>query len=152
MGAAVYRPATLDDATRLFELRRSSILELALSGMSVEDATAWAKQLTPSGMERKLREFEIWIAEFDGVTAGWGAIRGDVLEGLYTAPEYAGQGVGAALLDRLEALLHGRGVEAVRAEASSNARAFYLRRGYRQTGPQTPIGAWPIEKLLLTEN
>jgi putative acetyltransferase len=150
MGAAVYRPATLDDATRLFELRRSSILELALSGMSVEDATAWAKQLTLSGMERKLREFEIWIAEHDGMTAGWGAIRGDVLEGLYTAPEFGGQGVGAALLGRLEALMRGRGVATVRAEASSNARAFYLRRGYRQTGPQTPVGAWPIAKQLLS--
>ena len=150
MGAAVYRPATLDDATRLFELRRCSILELALSGMSIEDATAWAKQLTPSGMERKLREFEIWIAELDSMTAGWGAIHGDVLEGLYTAPEYAGQGVGAALLARLEALMRTRGVAAVRAEASSNARAFYLRRGYRQTGPQTPVGAWPIAKQLLS--
>jgi putative acetyltransferase len=150
MGTAVYRPATLDDATRLFELRRSSILELALSGMSVEDATAWAKQLTPSGMERKLREFEIWIAELDGMMAGWGAIRGDVLEGLYTAPEFGGQGVGAALLGRLEALMRGRGVATVRAEASSNARAFYLRRGYRQTGPQTLVGAWPIAKQLLS--
>ncbi len=149
MAAAVHRPATLDDATRLFELRRRSILELAPPVMSVADAEAWAKQLTPSGMERKLREFEIWIAGLDDLIAGWGAVRGDVLEGLYTAPEYAGQGVGAALLDRLEALLRGRGVEAVRADASSNAKAFYLRRGYRETGPQTPVGAWPIIKQLL---
>ena len=118
--------------------------------MSVEDAKAWAKRLTPSGMERKLRELEIWIAELDGATAGWGAIRGDFLAGLYTAPEYAGQGVGAALLDRLETLMRGRGVAAVRAEASSNAKAFYLRRGYREAGPQTPAGAWPIKKQLLT--
>src|SRR6266702_8355808 len=131
MGAAVHRLATLEDATRLFEVRRRSILELAPSGMPVADAEAWARQLTPAGMARKLRELEIWIAEFDEVIAGWGAVRGDVLEGLYTAPEYAGQGVGAALLDRLEAMLRGRGVDAVRAEESSNARAFYLRRGYR---------------------
>ena len=32
MGAAVYRPATLGDATRLFEVRRRSILELAPPG------------------------------------------------------------------------------------------------------------------------
>ncbi len=150
MGAAVHRLATLDDATRLFEVRRKSILELAPSGMSVEDAKAWAKRLTSSGMEQKLRELEIWIAELNGVTAGWGAIRGDFLQGLYTAPEYAGQGVGAALLDRLETLMRGRGVNAVRAEASSNAKAFYLRRGYRETGLQTPVGAWPITKQLLT--
>jgi len=105
MGAAVHRPATLDDAPRLFEVRRRSILELAPSGMPVEDAEAWARKLTPAGMGQKLREFEIWIAELEDVIAGWGAIHRDVLEGLYTAPEYAGQGVGAALLDRLEALM-----------------------------------------------
>ena len=117
--------------------------------MPIADAEAWAIKLTPSGMEQKICEFEIWIAGLDGVIAGWGAIRGDVLEGLYTAPEYAGQRIGAALLDRLEALMRGRGVDAVRAEASSNAKAFYLRRGYRETGPQTPVGAWPITKQLL---
>lgn len=150
MGTAVYRLGTLDDASRLFELRRKSIIELAPPVMSVAEAESWASQVMLSGMERKLRDLEIWIAELDGVVAGWGAIRGDYLEGLYTAPEYAGQGVGAALLDRLETLMRGRGVGAVRAEASSNAKAFYLRRGYRATGPQTPVGAWPITKQLLT--
>jgi len=152
MAAAVHRLARLEDAARLFEVRRRSILELAPLGMPVADAEAWATKLTLSGMEQKLREFEIWIAELEGVIAGWGAIRGDVLEQLYTAPEYAGQGIGAALLDRLEALLRGRGIDAVHAEASSNAKAFYLRRGYRETGPQTSIGAWPITKQLLTPN
>jgi len=150
MAAAVHRRATLSDAPRLFEVRRRSILELAPSGMSVAEAEAWAKKLTPTGMAQKLREFEIWIAELDDVVAGWGAIRGDVLEGLYTAPEYAGQGIGAALLHRLEALMRGRGIDAIHGEASSNARPFYLRRGYRATGPQTPVGAWPIAKQLLT--
>ena len=149
MATAVHRRATFEDVPRLFEVRRRSILELAPSGMPVEDAEAWAMKLTPAGMEQKLREFEIWIAELDDVIAGWGAICGDVLEQLYTAPEYAGQGVGAALLDRLEALMRGRGIAAIHAEASSNAKAFYLRRGYRETGGQTQIGAWPITKQLL---
>jgi putative acetyltransferase len=149
MGAAVHRLARLDDASRLFEIRRKSIVELAPPAISIGEAEAWATQLTLSGMERKLRELEIWIAELGGVVAGWGAIRGDYLEGLYTAPEYAGQGVGAALLDRLEGLMRGRGVHAVRAEASSNARGFYLRRGYSATGPQTPERAWPMTKQLL---
>jgi putative acetyltransferase len=45
--------------------------------------------------------------------------------------------------------MRGRGVHAVRAEASSNARGFYLRRGYRAAGPQTPEQAWPVTKRLL---
>ena len=145
---AVHRLATLDDARRLLEIRRSSILGLTAPAMSTLESQLWAAQLTLVGMKRKLRELEIWVAERDGVVAGWGAIRGDVLEGLYTAPEFAGGGVGAALLEMLERLMRERGIPAVRAEASSNARAFYLRRGYRSTGAQTPDGAWPIVKPL----
>lgn len=147
---AVYRPAMRKDASRLYDIRRRSILELAPPTMPKAEATAWAAQLTLSGMERKLRELEVWVAELDGVIVGWGAIRGDRLEGLYVAAEFAGQGVGAGLLDRLEGLMRDREFPSVRAEASSNARGFYLRRGYRTTGPQTPDGAWPIAKELLT--
>ncbi|WP_051379266.1 GNAT family N-acetyltransferase [Bradyrhizobium murdochi] len=147
---AVYRRATRKDANRLYDIRRRSILELAHPTMTAAEAQAWAAKLTPSGMERKLRELEVWLAELGGIVAGWAAIREDRLEGLYTAPEFAGQGVGAGLLDRLEGLMRDRQFPLVRAEASSNARGFYLRRGYRATGPQTPEGAWPIEKELLT--
>jgi putative acetyltransferase len=149
MGAVAYRLATLDDAALLFEVRRRSILALAPPVMSTADAEAWAGRVTLAGMEQKLRELEIWIAEPESVVAGWGGIRGDCLEALYTVPEYAGQGVGAALLDRLEELMRGRGFAAVHAEASSNAMGFYLRRGYRVTGPQTPVGAWPMTRRLL---
>jgi putative acetyltransferase len=147
---AVYRLAMRKDASGLYDIRRRSIVELAPPTMPRAEAKAWASQLTLSGMERKLRELEIWVAELDGRMAGWGAIRGDRLEGLYAAPEFAGQGVGTELLDMLEGLMRSRKFRSVRAEASSNARDFYLRRGYRVTGPQTPKGAWPITKQLLT--
>ena len=78
----------------------------------------------------------------------WGAIRGDDLEGLYTAPEFAGRGVASVMLARLEGLMVERGLAAVHAEASSNAKEFYLRRGYRMSGLQTVDGAWPITKRL----
>jgi putative acetyltransferase len=146
--AAVHRPATLDDAAALFDLRRRSILELASKGLPAGEAEAWAAKLTLTGMEGKLRELEIWVAELDGVVAAWGAIRGDILEGLYVAPGFAGRGVASGMLTRLEGLMMARGVAAVLAEASSNARDFYLRRGYRLSGPQTAGGAWPIIKDL----
>ena len=145
---AVHRPATLADAQRLFEIRRTSILELAPSGMSPEAAELWANSLSLVGMKRKLRDLEIWVTELNGTTAGWGAIRGDYLEGLYTAPDFAGRGVGAGLLAMLEELTRGRGGVAVRAEAGSNALNFYLRGGDLASGPQTPEGAWPIVKQL----
>jgi putative acetyltransferase len=146
---AVYRLAMPNDASRLHDIRRRSILELAPPTMPVAEAQAWASQLTPARMEQKLRELEVWVAELDGAVVGWGAIRGDMLESLYAAPEFAGQGVGAGLLGMLEGLMRDRGFPSVHAEASPNARDFYLRRGYRAAGPRTPKGAWPIAKELL---
>jgi putative acetyltransferase len=50
------------------------------------------------------------------------------------------------LLDRLEGLMREREFPSVRLKASLNARGFYLRRGYRASGPQTSDGAWPMVK------
>lgn len=114
--------------------------------MPKAEAQAWASQLTPARMEQKLRELEVWVAVLDGAVVGWGAIRGDMVESLYAAPEFARQGVGGGLLDMLEGLMRDRGFPLVHLEASLNARDFYLRRGYRATGTQTPKGAWPMMK------
>jgi GNAT superfamily N-acetyltransferase len=145
---AMHRLATPGDATRLFELRRQSILALAPSGMPAAQAKAWAADLTVGGMERKISEMEIWIAELNGTAVGWGAIRGNRLEGLYTDPAFIGRGIGSELLGMLESVMRERGVPAVRAEASPNAEAFYLRRGYQAVGVRTPEGARPIMKRL----
>ncbi len=143
-----HRPATLDDAERLFEVRRKSIVILAPKAMPVADAQRWAANLTVAGMQRKILALEIWIAEQDGAALGWGAIRGDRLEGLYTEPEFAGVGIGTALLGLLEGLIRARGIPAVHAEASVNAEAFYLRRGYEPNGLPTAEGGRPIVKRL----
>ena len=78
----------------------------------------------------------------------WGAIRGDRLEGLYTAPEFAGHGIGSGLLVKLEGLMRARGIPVVSAYASSNALAFYLDRGYERVGIGTPEIGEPIQKRL----
>ena len=144
----IHRQATPEDARRLFEIRRKSILTLAPKGMTGAQVEMWAADLTPVGMKRKIRELEIWIAELDGTVVGWGAIRRDRLEGLYTAPEFAGQGIGTQLLGLLERLMRERGVLIAHADASPNAEEFYRRRGYRAAGDRTPEGARPITKKL----
>ena len=112
------------------------------------EAEAWASTLAVAGMEQKIRDLEIWVAEVSHGIVGWGAIRGDKLEGLYTDPRFAGQGVGTELLGLLEGLLRGRGIPEVRAEASANAEEFYRRRGYQLSGVRTPQGGQLISKRL----
>ena len=145
---AMHRLATPGDTIRLFELRRRSILALAPRGMPETEAETWAATLTVAGMKRKIRELEIWVAEVNDTVAGWGAIDGDRLEGLYTDPEFIGRGIGTDLLGLLEALMRRRGIPAVSADASANAEDFYLRRGYEPMGVRTPEGARPIRKRL----
>jgi putative acetyltransferase len=145
---AAHRLARPGDASGLFELRRRSILALAPKGMSKTEAHTWAATLTVPGMERKIRKLEIWVAEVNATVAGWGAIGGDRLEGLYTDPEFAGRGIGTELLGLLEASMRRRGIPAVFAEASANAERFYFRRGYEPIGVRTPEGAQPIRKRL----
>ncbi len=147
MPVATHRPATLADAARLFELRRKSILGLAPQGMSVAEAENWAANLTVHGMEQKLRTMDVWVAEIDGRAVGWGAVRGEKLEGLYTDPDFACQGVGSGLLSRLEAQMRARAIRNMQAEASLNAEGFYLRRGYVPAGPRR-ADVQPIAKRL----
>ena len=115
--------------------------------MSVSHAKIWAKNLSVAGMELKIREMEILVAEIDGQVVGWGAIRADRLEGLYTDPDFAGRGIGTELLSKLEVLMRTRGIRAIRAETSSNAEGFYLRRGYEPLGPPLGAGRQIIKRL-----
>jgi putative acetyltransferase len=116
--------------------------------MSVSKAEMWAANLTVQGMDRKIREMEIWVVELNSRVVGWGAIRGDRLEGLYMDPDFAGQGMGTALLTRLEGLMRGRDILTIRAEASLNAEDFYLRRGYQPVGPRVAEETRPLTKRL----
>ena len=72
--------------------------------------------------------------------------QGDRLEGCIRTLNLPADALGLNLLGLLEGLMQGRGIPAVRAEASSNAEVFYLRRGYERADPPTSEGAQPIRK------
>jgi putative acetyltransferase len=115
------RKAALIDVPRLWELRRNSIIELAPDGMAIAQAEAWAATLTVAGMEQRFLETEIWIAETDGIIAGWIAMRDDYIDGLYTDPHYARQRIGTHLLCLAERLMSERAIQTIRLEAGLNA-------------------------------
>ena len=144
-----YRQAVPKDAARLFEVRRLSILGLAPQGITLASAESWADMLTPAGMEQKLRDLEIWVVEAKSGIAGWGAIRGNHLEGLYIRPECAEQGVGTGLLAMLEGFVRARGHAFIQAEASPNAERFYLRRDYHFEGARRFEQARPMTRRLM---
>jgi putative acetyltransferase len=132
----------------MWEVRQQSILKLAPQGMTIAQSETWAFSMTIQGMERRFREAEIWIAEINGAIAGWIAVRGDYIDGLYTDPEFAAQGIGSELLSLAENLMEIRGIDVVRLDSSVNAVNFYLRRGYELTGDPPGNNAIPMSKRL----
>ena len=88
------------------------------------------------------------MVELNRRVIGWGSIRGDRLEGLYTDPEFAGHGIGTELLVKLEGLMRARDIRTIHSDVSPNAEGFYRRRGYEPVGPRRPDDAQPVVKQL----
>ena len=144
------RKATVTDVPRMWELRRDSILTLAPRGMALAQAATWANSMAVEGMEQRFRDAEVWVAEVDDTIAGWIALRGDYIDGLYMDPRFVERGIGTELVALAEALMRERGIQIIRLEASINAEQFYLRRGFVPKGSRVPDSAIPMEKRLFT--
>jgi ribosomal protein S18 acetylase RimI-like enzyme len=78
----------------------------------------------------------VWVDEVEGEIAGFAAVTGRELRGLYVDPAAQGAGVGSRLLSEAE------GVGACELEvfaANGHARGFYEARGWRDDGD---AGEW----------
>ena len=93
-----------------------------------------------------------WVAEADGLIAGFIVEKRDEVEQLYVDRGYRGTGIAARLLEsgaqRIAQGGHTRAWLAVVA-GNARARAFYARCGWRDTGPmsyeaQTVDGPFPV--------
>ncbi|WP_251343111.1 GNAT family N-acetyltransferase [Haloplanus halophilus] len=86
------------------------------------------------------------VAEADGTIVGWGSVHLDenVLAATFVDPDYAGRGIGRAIVDELEAIARREGVERLRVPASLNAVGFYEALGFERrreidaSGPDAP--------------
>jgi putative acetyltransferase len=129
------RQAGAGDASRLFELRRLSILSLAIDGMTFEAARIWADKHLPEWMTGVLATRQVWV--WDGSTGvlGWVSFTDDVIDGLYVHPRAARSGIGSRLVRFAEDRIAHGGFRQVRLEASANAVGFYKGLGYLLTQP-----------------
>ncbi len=73
---------------------------------------------------------ETWVADVQGVIAGFGALTDSMLEHLYVHPDHQGRGIGTLLLDQGKR----RRPEGFRLwlfQQNEGARRFYERHGFR---------------------
>jgi GNAT superfamily N-acetyltransferase len=148
MTACAIRPAQLSDARRLFEIRQQSILALAVPALSMEQATAWAGSRDLAWMEGVISTNALWVASTDDRLAGWVGLDGQRVIGLYVDPSRTRRGIGSRLLAFVEGHLVSSGARIIELEASWNAEAFYLRRGYQPLSERPHDGPRPMQKVL----
>ncbi|MGH3127044.1 MAG: GNAT family N-acetyltransferase [Gaiellaceae bacterium] len=124
------RPARPEDADALAGVRRAAM----------RGAMPWLPELhTPDDDCSFLREIvlpeqEVWVAEADGVVAGFTALgtRAGVefMEHLYVAPEYQRRGIGTALMESAKAR-RPAGFRLWVFQRNAGARDFYEHHGFR---------------------
>ena len=133
------RPGRPDDALAILEAQRSAIRQTAASAYSPAIIDEWS----PAVITReRVEKFQCWIERGEelivvamepaGQIIGFGSIvpANSELRAVYVAGAYGGQGVGRALLARLEELALEAGQAELRMDASINAVPFYEATGF----------------------
>ena len=129
------RLAVPDEHDELEELQRRASLELP----------EYRDQLiaNPHAIylpEGQIANGQVIVAELDGEVAGFAAVVGGELDGLFVEPDLWGHGVGRALVDAATHEARNRGL-ALKVIANPRARRFYEHCGFSVEGEaQTRFG------------
>ncbi|MDB2239717.1 GNAT family N-acetyltransferase, partial [Halorubrum ezzemoulense] len=80
---------------------------------------------------------QFWVAERNGEVVGLAHREGDFVQALHVHSRHARTGVGAKLMDKIEAEIASDGFVAARLETdtfNTTSQAFYAARSYREAG------------------
>jgi|SRR5690242_1273120 len=125
------RKATIADAPASFAIRREAILAQCRGSYSERDLDIWTSgQMSEAFAQRVADDF--YIAEVDGRIVGTGMIdlASGKIDAIFVLPNQMGRGVGRALMDHLEHLALGAGLESIHLDSTLNAAPFYRRLGF----------------------
>ena len=140
------RPFLPEDAPRLAALFRASVETLAADHYDAAQLGAWASAADDeAAFGARLAAHLTIIALVAGEAAGFATLKeGAIFDMLYVAPNFARQGVGAALAEAIEKLAGARGATKLTADVSDAARDFFAAFGYvaRQRNMRMIGGEW----------
>lgn len=126
------RPYLPGDGARCAIIFRSAIEEIAGEDYSESQCEAWAARADDeTAFAQSLAAMLTVVATDNGEIVGFASLKGaDLIEMIYVDPEFAGQGVGATLLDALEKIAQSRGAAKLTAEVSDTAKPLFERRQF----------------------
>jgi putative acetyltransferase len=126
------RRARPDDAGAICDLHRASVLGICDGRTPAGTLIILAESASPERIRTAMREagVTVFLAETGGRAAGFSAVMDDAVSGVYVHPDYAGLGIGSALLAAAEKEAARRGVQVLRLHATLNSIRFYEKQGY----------------------
>ena len=121
----ILRRAALADAGQVARLQRH-VMRVSLPYLPdlhtpEEDLRFFSERLFP--------ENEVWVAEADGVVAGYVSVEGAELNDLYVRPGYQGRSIGTTLLEKAKEQSPGE-LTLWAFQRNDGARRFYERHGF----------------------
>lgn len=128
MGKLTLRRYAPDDCPALAALFYDTVHTVNARDYTPVQCAAWADgRVDLAAWDRSFQAHLTWIAELDGMLAGFGDIDGTgYLDRLYVRRDCQRRGVATALCDALE-----QGRTRCTTHASITARPFFEKRGYR---------------------
>lgn len=129
------RPFLPADAMALRDLFAQSIEELTAEDYDEDQRLAWiATAEDAEAFAKRLGGMLTLVVQLDGIYLGFTSLKDNkTIDMLYVHPDYAGEGIGTALVDALEKIAAARGTETLTTDASDAAVTFFERLGYIQT-------------------
>jgi len=130
------RKYRIQDLSSLVRLFTDSVHQLGATAYDETQRFAWASR-TPNldTWRQRLDSLETLVAENGDEMAGFISYAPDgLIDLVYTAPNYARQGIASALYREAEQQLKALGAEELYTEASVMARPFFERHGFEVTG------------------
>lgn len=128
------RPFLPADSMALRDLFAQSIEELTADDYDEEQRLAWISTAEDAAeFAKRLGSMLTLVVQLDGIYLGFTSLKDNkTIEMLYVHPDYAGEGIGTALVDAVEKVAAARGTEALTTDASDSAVTFFERLGYKQ--------------------
>lgn len=141
MNGILIREANENDVESIWDVQRTSVVDLASRDYPGEIIEEWKAKKTPEAIQKERESIRsgrnlAWVAEFSGKVEGFSIlIPGEnELNGLYVTGKIAQKGAGTALLEVLEKKARELGLNKLELHSSITAKPFYEKKGYRNLG------------------
>lgn len=138
------RPCRPGEELALLAVFQSSVRGLASRDYTPEQIEAWSPSATSDEFRRqwvaRIRANRPDVAELRGKLAAFADLQASgYIDQFFVAAEFAGRGVGAALMLHLLAAARERGIACLSSHVSRTAQPFFQRFGFRVEREQSPV-------------